>query len=343
MSLVTDPYNLFDNDYGIYVYGDEYNPAYPHFGANFWEDWERPIHFSLYNEDGTLAANYNAGVKIFGGWSRGQDQRSLSIFARGGYGVSEFQYQFFEDINYDEFQSLVLRNSGNDWLRSNIRDIATTSLMEGTDLDYQRYTSVASYINGDYWGIYHMREKTSENMLASKHNIDADEIDLLELNAEIVDGNVISIQNIPDGTIVCNVEQQFGDGGALMKSAGADATVFSHSDDGVVLKLASGKFKKLNPKNRAMIGTLAGGGVGDRPLMRAGVKMMRFKSKGKKYPIVRGVAQAAYVHPHGGGRHQHVGQSSTVSRDTPPGAKVGSIAARKTGRARIKERKQSIK
>ena len=163
------------------------------------------------------------------------------------------------------------------------------------------------------------------------------------LNVEIVDGNVISIQNIPDGTIVCNVEQQFGDGGALMKSAGADATVFSHSDDGVVLKLASGKFKKLNPKNRAMIGTLAGGGVGDRPLMRAGVKMMRFKSKGKKYPIVRGVAQAAYVHPHGGGRHQHVGQSSTVSRDAPPGAKVGSIAARKTGRARIKERKQSIK
>jgi len=163
------------------------------------------------------------------------------------------------------------------------------------------------------------------------------------LNSEIIDGNVISIQNIPDGTIVCNVEQQFGDGGALMKSAGADATVFAHKDDGVILKLASGKYKKLNPKNRAMIGTLAGGGVEDRPLMRAGVKWMRYKSKGHKYPIVRGVAQAAYVHPHGGGRHQHVGQSSTVSRDAPPGAKVGSIAARKTGRARIKERKQSIK
>ena len=163
------------------------------------------------------------------------------------------------------------------------------------------------------------------------------------LNSEIIDGNVISIQNIPDGTIVCNVEKQFGDGGSFIKTAGADATVFSHADDGVILKMPSGKFKKLNPKNRAMIGTLAGGGVEDRPFMRAGVKMMRFKSKGQKYPIVRGVAQAAYVHPHGGGRHQHVGQSSTVSRDTPPGAKVGSIAAKKTGRARIKERKQSIK
>ncbi|HET6517033.1 MAG TPA: 50S ribosomal protein L2 [Nitrosopumilaceae archaeon] len=159
------------------------------------------------------------------------------------------------------------------------------------------------------------------------------------LKSEIQAGNIISIQNIPDGTVVCNVEKHFGDGGKIVKSAGGNATVFSHGEEGVILKLPSGKFTTLNPKNRAMIGTLAGGGVGERPLMSAGGKWRRFRSKGRKYPIVRGVAQAAYVHPHGGGRHQHVGQSSTVSRDAPPGAKVGSIAAKKTGRARIKERK----
>ncbi|MBI3253413.1 MAG: 50S ribosomal protein L2 [Nitrosopumilales archaeon] len=158
------------------------------------------------------------------------------------------------------------------------------------------------------------------------------------LNAEIANGNIISIQNIPDGTIVCNLEKHFGDGGAISKSAGNYATVFSHGTDGVTVKLPSGKFTTLNPKNRAMIGTLAGGGTTERPLMRAGTKWRKFRTKGRKYPIVRGVAQAAYVHPHGGGRHQHVGQSSTVSRNAPPGAKVGSIAARKTGRARIKER-----
>jgi large subunit ribosomal protein L2 len=159
------------------------------------------------------------------------------------------------------------------------------------------------------------------------------------LKSTIEKGNVISVQNIPDGTIVCNIERHFGDGGAIVKSAATDATVFSHSDDGVSLKLPSGKFITLNPINRAMIGTLAGGGSTDRPFMLAGNKWRSFRAKGQKYPIVRGVAQAAYVHPHGGGRHQHVGQSSTVSRDAPPGAKVGSIAARKTGRARIKERK----
>ncbi|RDJ32138.1 MAG: 50S ribosomal protein L2 [Crenarchaeota archaeon] len=159
------------------------------------------------------------------------------------------------------------------------------------------------------------------------------------LKSKIQDGNVISIQNIPDGTIVCNLEKQFGDGGSIVKSAGTNATIFSHNEEGVTVKLPSGKFATFNPKNRAMIGTLSGGGTSERPFMSAGRKWRNFRSRGRKYPIVRGVAQAAYVHPHGGGRHQHVGQSSTVSRDAPPGAKVGSIAARKTGRARIKERK----
>lgn len=158
------------------------------------------------------------------------------------------------------------------------------------------------------------------------------------LKAEIKDGNVISVQNIPDGTIVCNIEKHYGDGGTIVKSAGGSATVFSHGDDGVVIKLPSGKYTTLSPKNRAMVGVLAGGGVTERPLMKAGLKWRRFRAKGRKYPIVRGVAQAAYVHPHGGGRHQHVGQSSTVARDTPPGAKVGSIAARTTGRGRVKKR-----
>ena len=123
------------------------------------------------------------------------------------------------------------------------------------------------------------------------------------LNADITNGNVISIQNIPDGTIVCNVEKHFGDGGSIAKSAGGSATVFSHTVDGVTIKLPSGGFTTLNPKNRAMVGVLAGGGTSDRPFLNAGNKWRRYRSKGHKYPIVRGVAQAAYVHPHGGGRH----------------------------------------
>lgn len=158
------------------------------------------------------------------------------------------------------------------------------------------------------------------------------------LKSQISPGNVISVQNIPDGTLVCNVEKHFGDGGSLVKSAGSYATVFSHGNEGVTVKLPSGKFTTINPQNRAMVGVLAGGGADERPFLRAGMAWRKMRSRGRKYPIVRGVAQAVYVHPHGGGRHQHVGRGSTVSRNAPPGRKVGSIAARKTGRSRVKER-----
>lgn len=190
MLLTTDPDNFFDEDTGIYVFGPNgtYDPNIPYYGANFWEDWERPIHFSFYENGTNNVAEFNAGVKIFGGWSRGQNgQRSLSLFARGQYGDSEFEHSFFDQLSYNEFQGLVLRNSGQDWMRSSMKDIMLTSLMRGSGMDFQEHTPVATYINGEYWGMYNLREKTNEHMLASKHNVD--DITLLTNYAEEVQGS----------------------------------------------------------------------------------------------------------------------------------------------------------
>ena len=151
--LTVNPPDFFSEESGIYSYGDTYQAEFPHFGANFWEDRERPIHFALYREDGTLEAAYNAGVKIFGGWSRGLDQRSLSLFARKRYGDSEFDNTFFDHRPYDSYQALVLRNSGNDWNNAMMRDAALTGLLRGADIEYQAYRPMATYINGEYWGI----------------------------------------------------------------------------------------------------------------------------------------------------------------------------------------------
>ena len=186
--LVSDDYNLFDEDYGIYAYGNDYNNNYPYFGANFWQDWERPVHISMY-ENNELVFNQNAGIKIFGAYSRGWDQKSLAIYARSQYGKGNIEYPIFEDLNYDTFESIVLRNSGNDWMRSNMRDAAITSLMKGSGLDYQSFRTASTYINNSYWGLYNLREKVSENFIASKHDVNPNEIDLLENNAEIVDGD----------------------------------------------------------------------------------------------------------------------------------------------------------
>ncbi len=67
---------MFDYNYGIYAYGPEDYGGYPFFGANFWEDWERPVHISYY-VDNTLEFSANAGIKIAGAYSRGWDQSPL--------------------------------------------------------------------------------------------------------------------------------------------------------------------------------------------------------------------------------------------------------------------------
>lgn len=151
--------------------------------------------------------------------------------------------------------------------------------------------------------------------------------------------NILSVESIPDGTVICNIERNFGDGGKLIKSAGSSALVFAHGTEGVTIKLPSGKFLKLNPRCRAMIGTIAGAGRKEKPFLKAGTRAKYMQAHGRLYPTVRGIAQAAVYHPHGGGRHQHVGRQSSVGRTTPPGRKVGNIAPRKTGRGRSKERR----
>ena len=150
--------------------------------------------------------------------------------------------------------------------------------------------------------------------------------------------NILPLRLIPDGTLICNVEKNIGDGGKLIKAAGSSAIVFSHTTQGVTLKMPSGKFLTVNPRCKAMIGSISGAGRKDKPFLKAGTRAKYMLAHGRLYPTVRGIAQAAVYHPHGGGRHQHVGRQSSVGRTTPPGRKVGIIAPRKTGRGRIKQR-----
>jgi len=198
VSLVTEPDNFFDNDAGIYVLGDTYDTNFPHFGANFWEDWERPIHLTFYEEDRSLGVEFDAGVKIFGNYSRGQDQKSLAIFARKEYGIGEINYPFFPQLDYENFQSIVLRNSGNDLFRANMRDATITSLMYGSGLEFQAYRPAAAYLNGQYWGIYGIREKVNEHFLASKYGVEPDEISILEFGGDIIQGENDSYIDIID-------------------------------------------------------------------------------------------------------------------------------------------------
>lgn len=188
IALAAEPDDFFDEETGIYAFGNDYSTDFPYFGANFWEDWERPIHLALYETNGDVYA-FDGGVKIFGGWSRAQEQRSLSIFARGRFGPSEIDYPLFPEQLIDEYQAIVLRNSGNDWLRSNFRDAVLTGLLRNSILDVQAARPAVTYLNGEYWGIYHLREKVNEHFLASHHGISPDEINILEFEGSTIHGD----------------------------------------------------------------------------------------------------------------------------------------------------------
>ncbi|EQD60844.1 50S ribosomal protein L2P, partial [mine drainage metagenome] len=87
----------------------------------------------------------------------------------------------------------------------------------------------------------------------------------------------------------------------------------------------------LDPDCRAEIGAIAGGGALSQPIMKAGKAHYIWHATNQKWPVNRGVKCNPVDHPFGGKQH-HKGASSMVSRNAPPGAKVGHIAASRVGR-----------
>ena len=145
---------------------------------------------------------------------------------------------------------------------------------------------------------------------------------------EVRVGNILALANIPEGTLVNNVEGQPGDGGKFVKTAGTSALVVSRGKV-VVLSMPSGELKEFNPNCRAAIGVVAGGGRTDKPLGKAGKNYLTLRSRSVANKKTKGVAMNAVDHPNGGGSHPHVGGPNCHGRNAPPGQKAGFIAPKK--------------
>ncbi len=98
--------------------------------------------------------------------------------------------------------------------------------------------------------------------------------------AQLAVGNILPVGQLPEGTIVCNVEEKVGDRGALARTSGNYATIIGHSDDNKTrIRLPSGSKKTVSGSSRATIGIVAGGGRIDKPLLKAGRAYHKFKAK----------------------------------------------------------------
>jgi len=151
--------------------------------------------------------------------------------------------------------------------------------------------------------------------------------------AQLAIGNVLPLEKMPEGTVVSMCEEKAADRGRIARASGTSCMVVGHSDDGkkTRIRLPSGTRKTIPSTCRAVVGIVAGGGRMDKPVLKAGNNFHKYRVKRNCWPKVRGSAMNPVEHPHGGGNHQHVGHPTTVARSSCPGAKVGLIAARRTG------------
>lgn len=147
-------------------------------------------------------------------------------------------------------------------------------------------------------------------------------------------GNTLPLKNIPEGSAVFNIEAMPGDGGRFVRAAGTFAKVVAKVGSNIIVQLPSKKQKAFSENCRATIGVIAGSGKQEKPFLKAGKKMHAMRAKNKLYPRTSGVAMNAIDHPFGSGRGRHAGKPKTVSRDAPPGRKVGLISSKRTGKRR---------
>lgn len=159
--------------------------------------------------------------------------------------------------------------------------------------------------------------------------------DLIQIGNEapLTVGNILPLEKVPEGVSVFNVELRPGDGGRVSRASGSSSLIVGHDEDTslVSVRLSSKRVRTLSPGCWVTIGVASAGGRLEKPLQKAGNSFYAMKSRNKYWPVVRGTAKSAYDHPHGG---RSFGKSSSVSRNAPPGQKVGHIASSRTGRRR---------
>lgn len=201
--------NLFDYYDGIYVPGVEFdqwrlsNPFLPAQGnrpANYHrrgEEWEFPAHLEIFETSGTRPDHaQNVGLRIHGGFTRAYPCKSLRIYFRSRYGQSELNYPIFRDTTYNNYKRLILRNSGNDWRSTMMRDGLMHSIVKHLNIETSEYRPAILFINGEYWGIHNIRERYDKHYLNRVFGVNPENIDFLYDNQNVKYGDNENYQNL---------------------------------------------------------------------------------------------------------------------------------------------------
>lgn len=188
ISIITDSLNLFDHETGIYIPGIYYeeNPDWSWvWGTGNYhqtgKDWERPVVVSFFEKDGKQAFHQNAGIRLHGSGSKALPQKSLRLYARNRYGQNTFDYKFFPEKDVKQFKRIILRNSGQDFYTTMLTDALTHRIVQDKmDLETQSVRPAVVFINGEFWGIHHIRDRVDKYYFEYCCGANPEKIDFLE-------------------------------------------------------------------------------------------------------------------------------------------------------------------
>lgn len=188
VSIVTDRKYFYDSKLGIYVEGS-YTPG----TANYQYEWRRPVNYEYFEEAGEESViNQLCETRVKGAATRTNPLKSLAVYANKRFGEKRFNYEFFPDQTpgIDEFKSFEMRNSGNDFAGSYMRDAIIQQCMGmNVDIDWQPSRPVIFYINGEYKGILNIRPRSNEDYVYSYYD-GLEDIDMLENWWEVKAGDI---------------------------------------------------------------------------------------------------------------------------------------------------------
>ncbi len=193
ISLVTDSLNLFDYDTGIYIPGKTFDEN----GFNWWPsgnyhnrgpEWEREIHLTYFENNGTIGFETDAGMRMRGYGSTVNPQKSFGVYFRNDYGLNKINYPVFKNSNINKYKRLIFRNSGSDFLFTHFRDALLQDLLKSLDMELQKFQPTVLFFNGEYWGIHNIREKYDKYYFKYHYGIDEDNINILGICGGVKEG-----------------------------------------------------------------------------------------------------------------------------------------------------------
>ncbi len=191
ISLNAEPDDYYSFEEGILVNGPNGEDEFPYFGSNFWSDKEVETNFEFF-ESGIRQINQTVDTRVHGGTSaRTRLQKPLRLLAKEKYGAPFIDYPMFEEREGTQHKRLVLRNASSDFNTSQLRDGLISRYISRNEihLDELAHRPAALYINGAYYGMINIREKSDEHYIANLYGIDPNNMDLLEEDTLVTVGN----------------------------------------------------------------------------------------------------------------------------------------------------------